>query len=88
VTKSRKQCNIFCVLAVLPDNFGMLSFLTFSLGALTPAVDEISFVEWWRKVLKKVHKNRKKGFNRLIILGSWCLWLTRNKAVFDGVNTS
>jgi hypothetical protein len=52
-----------------------------SLGALIPAVDEISFVEWWRKVLKKVHKNRKKGFNSLIILGSWCLWLTRNKVV-------
>jgi hypothetical protein len=42
----------------------------------------------WRKVLKKVHKSRRKGFNSLIILGSWCLWLTRNKVVFDGVNPS
>jgi hypothetical protein len=39
-------------------------------------------------VIKKVHKSRKKGFNSLIILGSWCLWLTRNRAVFDGVNPS
>jgi hypothetical protein len=39
-------------------------------------------------VLKKVPKNRKKGFNSLIILGSRCLWLTRNKTVFDGVNPS
>jgi hypothetical protein len=39
-------------------------------------------------VLKKVPKNRRKGFNILIILGSWCLWLTRNKVVFDGVNPS
>jgi hypothetical protein len=59
-----------------------------SLGALTPAVDEISFAEWWRKMLKKVHKNSRKGFNSLIILGSWYSWLTRNKAVFDGVNPS
>jgi hypothetical protein len=58
------------------------------LGDLIPAVHEISFADWWRKVLKKVPKNRKKGFNSLIILGSWCLWLTRNKAVFDSVNPS
>jgi hypothetical protein len=59
-----------------------------SLGDLTPAADEISLAEWWRKVLKKVPKNRRKGFNSLIILGSWCLWLTRNKTIFDGVNPS
>jgi hypothetical protein len=29
-----------------------------------------------------------KGFNSVIILGAWCLWLSRNKAVFDGVNLS
>jgi hypothetical protein len=31
--------------------------------------DEISFAEWWRKVLKKVHKSKRKGFNSLVILG-------------------
>jgi hypothetical protein len=30
----------------------------------------------------------EKGFHSLIILGTWCLWLHRNKAVFDGVNLS
>jgi hypothetical protein len=57
-------------------------------GDLTPDADEISFVEWWRNVLKKVHKSKRKGFNSLIILGAWCLWLLRNKAVFDEVNHS
>ena len=62
--------------------------LTLRQGDLTPAADEISFAEWWRKVLKKVHKSKRKGFNSLIILGVWCLWLLRNKTVFDGVNPS
>jgi hypothetical protein len=39
-------------------------------------------------VHKKVHKTKRKGFNSLIILGAWCLWLLRNKAIFDGVNPS
>jgi hypothetical protein len=32
-----------------------------------------------------VHKSKRRGFNSIIILGAWCLWLHRNKAVFDGV---
>jgi hypothetical protein len=54
----------------------------FSLGHLTPAADEESFADWWRKVSLRVIKTRKRGFNSLIILGAWCLWLQRNIAVF------
>jgi hypothetical protein len=50
--------------------------------------DEISFAKWWRKVLKKCIKSKRKGFNSLIILGAWCLWLLRNKAIFYRVNSS
>jgi hypothetical protein len=46
-----------------------------SLGDLTPAADEIPFAEWWRKVLK----NRRKGFNSLIILGLWSYGLLEIK---------
>jgi hypothetical protein len=35
-----------------------------------------------------VHRNRRKDFNNVIILRVWCIWLIRNKAVFDGVNPS
>jgi hypothetical protein len=38
----------------------------------------------WRKSLKKVHKQHKKGLNSLIILGAWILWKHRNGCVFDG----
>jgi hypothetical protein len=40
------------------------------------------------RLLKKVHMCKRKGFNSVIILGAWCIWLTRNKDVFDGVSPS
>jgi hypothetical protein len=30
----------------------------------------------------------RRGFNSVIVLGAWCLWLHRNRTVFDGVNPS
>jgi hypothetical protein len=35
-----------------------------------------------------VQRCKRNGFNSVIILGAWCLWLTHNKAVFDGVSSS
>jgi hypothetical protein len=57
-------------------------------GHLTPAADEKNFADWWGKVSLRVIKARKKGFNSLIILGAWCLWLQRNRAVFHGESPS
>jgi hypothetical protein len=54
----------------------------FGLGHLTP-VDEPSFTEWRRLVLR-VPNGRKKGLNSIIILGAWCVWLHRNKVIFNG----
>lgn len=54
------------------------------LGHLTPTADEESFAEWWRRMSLRVSKNRKKGLNSLIILGAWCLWIQRNRTVFEG----
>jgi hypothetical protein len=53
------------------------------LGDLTPENDEQSFAVWWGKALKKMHKCRRKGFNSVIILRAWCIWLIRSKAVLD-----
>jgi hypothetical protein len=58
------------------------------LGHLTPAADEETFADWWGKVSLRVIKTRKKGLNSLIILGAWCLWLQRNRAVFHGESPS
>jgi hypothetical protein len=54
------------------------------LGHLTPTADEENFADWWGKASLRVVKTRQKGLNSLIILGAWCLWLQRNRAVFHG----
>ena len=36
------------------------------------------FAGWWRKAAKQVPKEKKKGFNTLVILGAWLLWKYRN----------
>jgi hypothetical protein len=59
-----------------------------NVGNLSPSRDEISFADWWRKTSKKIHKSKRKGMNSIIILGAWCLWIHRNKAVFDGETPS
>jgi hypothetical protein len=58
------------------------------LANLSPASNESSFAEWWRKVCKQVHKSKRRDINSVINMGDWCLWLHRNKAVFDGVRPS
>jgi hypothetical protein len=40
------------------------------------------FAGWWTKVAKRVPKEKKKGFNTLIILGAWLA------CVFEGANPS
>jgi hypothetical protein len=52
------------------------------LANLSPASNESAFADWWEKVCKQVHKSKRRCFNSIIILGPWCLWLHRNKAVF------
>jgi hypothetical protein len=37
---------------------------------------------------KKIVKAQRKGFNSMVILGSWTLWLHRNRRVFDGATPS
>ena len=49
-----------------------------------PSSHEISFGDWWRKAIKNLPKEKKKGLNTVIILGAWILWKHRNACVFDG----
>jgi hypothetical protein len=65
-------------------------YILSSLGManLSPASNESAFANWWAKVSKQVHKSKRRGFNSIIILRAWCLWLHRNKAVFYGVSPS
>jgi hypothetical protein len=46
------------------------------------------FTGWWRKAAKRVSKEKKEGFNTLIILGTWLLWKHRNACAFEGASPS
>jgi hypothetical protein len=54
------------------------------LGAFASQVSEISFQEWWRRVLSSVSTPNRRGLNSLIILEAWTLWRHRNDCVFNG----
>jgi hypothetical protein len=51
---------------------------------LVPSQNERSFADWWRKMMRRVKKEHKKGVNTLIILGAWTIWKYRNACVFEG----
>jgi hypothetical protein len=35
-----------------------------------------------------MHRSKQKGMNNVIILGAWCLWIHRNKAILNRENPS
>ncbi|GJN06066.1 hypothetical protein PR202_ga23751 [Eleusine coracana subsp. coracana] len=49
-----------------------------------PSGHELSFTDSWRKAIKKLQKEKKKGLNTTIILGAWILCKHCNACVFDG----
>jgi hypothetical protein len=57
-------------------DFWHLILSSIGLGYLTPIAAEQSFVVWWEKVSKRVHRCKRRGFNSVIILRAWCLWLS------------
>ena len=59
-----------------------------NLGNHVPRQRERCFADWWRKVIKKVPKDLRKGVNSLIILGAWMIWKHQNACVFEGVAPS
>jgi hypothetical protein len=57
------------------------------LDLLTPQPG-ISFLDWWLSRCLMLGSARRKGFDSLTILGSWCLWKEWNRRVFNGVGRS
>jgi hypothetical protein len=87
VIKPKRQFST-SLLRAFARQFWHTVLVALGLEHLTPAADEESFADWWGKVSLRVIKTRKKGLNSLIILGAWCLWLQRNRAVFHGESPS
>jgi hypothetical protein len=87
VIKSQSIQHLLCT-CIFAQQFWHCILSSLGLANLSHASNESSFAEWWRKVCKQVHKSKRRGFNSIIILEAWCLWLHRNKTVFDGVRPS
>ncbi|WVZ58922.1 hypothetical protein U9M48_009140 [Paspalum notatum var. saurae] len=60
----------------------------FFLHNLAPSPEDESFDNWWKNGNQRVGADFQKGFNSLVILGSWSIWKHRNSCVFDGVTPS
>jgi hypothetical protein len=69
---------------VFARQFRFILLQRVGMGAFAPQAEEISFQEWWRRVLSSVSNSYKNGLNSLIILGAWTLWRHRNDCVFIG----
>jgi hypothetical protein len=79
--------HILCT-CVFARQFWHSILLALGVGNLSASADETSFADWWRKTSKKIHKSKRKVMNNIIILGAWCLWIHRNKVVFNGETPS
>lgn len=51
-----------------------------------PRLDDCTFAKWWRKASKRTPKDKRKGFNSVVVLGAWMLWKHRNAGVFEHSN--
>ena len=51
-----------------------------------PSLNEQNFAEWWRKASKRTPKDKRKGFNSLVVMCAWLIWKHRNACVFEGAS--
>ena len=51
-----------------------------------PSLNEQIFGEWWRKASKCTPKDKRKGFNSLVVMCAWLIWKHRNVCVFEGAS--
>ena len=51
-----------------------------------PSLNEQNFEEWWRRASKRTPKDKRKGFNSLVVMCTWLIWKHRNACVFEGAS--
>jgi hypothetical protein len=56
--------------------------------AQMPQLHDELFEDWWRNASLRVPGQLKKGFDSLVVLGTWVIWKHRNSCVFNGVAPS
>ena len=60
----------------------------FRLQAVTPQPSDVELFLWWQQAGDKISAGALRGFNTLVVLGTWTLWRARNDAVFEGITPS
>ncbi|KAG2611816.1 hypothetical protein PVAP13_4KG212210 [Panicum virgatum] len=73
---------------VFTRDFWFRVLSSFGWKLCVPSRHEFSFSDWWRKSAKKIQKDKRKGFNILVVLGAWIIWKHRNACVFEGARPS
>jgi exonuclease III len=59
-------------------------FLLFGLPDVVPQPGALLF-DWWQQSGRSFGKIVERGFNTLVMLGSWILWKMRNDMMFNGI---
>ena len=73
---------------VFTRDFWFRVLSSFGWQLCVPSRHEFSFSDWWRKSAKKIQKDKRKGFNTLVVLGAWIIWKHQNACVFEGARPS
>jgi hypothetical protein len=57
-----------------------------NLQHLAPGSQVSHFHYWWWEMDQRVQKDKRKGFNSLVILVAWWIWKHRNACLFEGAS--
>jgi hypothetical protein len=57
----------------------------FGMPAAVPQAHNVGFYSWWQQARDRLHTSVQRGFDSLVVLGAWTIWMARNDAVFNGI---
>jgi hypothetical protein len=67
---------------VFARQFSYLLLRHIGIHSFAPQPIDLSFDSWWRRIDAATTGLSQKGFNSLLILGTWIIWNHRNRCVF------
>jgi hypothetical protein len=68
---------------IFSTEFWFLLLCQAGMQRFTPPPNELELADWWTRCWKQVQKDHHKGFDAMVVLGCWMLWLGRNAQVVN-----